>query len=264
MKFLKILLAGLVLTLFGDFAYSQIPEFNSQADLISLHYDHAPDRDDGHSAVADRVILQEKFGVDWLKEHVVPVSGAYGQNRKLFQPESDTIMNIVWNDTGGWVAADQDWEQAVDVLYNRWMNTIEQGGKVWVKEGGQSDITADVIRKIKEHNSDINTKNYIRVVQHSDWNEDQTTPEDLTCVKEESDYIRIWDANAYLNDRDGNAKFARLASGHEVYGEMWTVAFEYLNPEERVDFSDTGELLAILDMEKLNVDAFAKRYFSNE
>jgi hypothetical protein len=254
----------LVLTFCGDFAYSQIPEFNPQADLLSLHYDHAPDRDDGHSAVADRVILQEKFGVDWLKEHALPVSGAYGENRNQFQPESDAVMNAVWNDTGGWVAADQHCEKAVRQLHKKWVNAIQDGGTVWVKEGGQSDLTADVIRKIKEENPDIDTRQKIHVVQHSDWNEDQTTDEDLAYVKEESDYIRISDANAYLNDRDGNTAFARLASAHEVYGSMWTAAFEYLDPEERVDFSDTGELHAILDMEKIDVDAFAERYFSNE
>ena len=264
MKFLKIFLAGLVLTFCGDFASAQIPDFNPQTDLLSLHYDHAPDRDDGHSAVADRVILQEKFGVDWIMEHVLPVSGAYGENANQFQPESDAVMNAVWNDTGGWVAADENWEKAVEELYNKWVKTIENGGFVWVKEGGQSDITADVIRMIKEDSPDIDTRQKIRVVQHSDWNENQTTDEDLVYVKKESTYFRIPDANAYLNHRDGNPSFAKLASGHEVYGDMWTAAFEYLDPTERVDFSDTGELHAILDMEKLDVDAFAERYFSNQ
>lgn len=264
MKFLKILLTGFVFVICGNIAHAQIPDFNPEEDLLSLHYDHAPDRDDGHSAVADRVILQEKFGVDWINEHVIPVSGAYGQNRKLFQPESDTVMDVVWNDTGGWIAADKNWEQAIDTLSKRWLNTIEQGGKVWVKEGGQSDITADVIRKIQKENPDIGTRQDIRIVQHSDWNEDQTTKEDLAYVKEKSDYIRIWDANAYLNDRDGNSKFARMASGHKVYGAMWTAAFDYLPPEDKVDFSDTGELLAILNMEKIDVNAFAERYFSDE
>ena len=31
------------------------PKFNRKTDLISLHYDHAPDKDDGHSAAADRM-----------------------------------------------------------------------------------------------------------------------------------------------------------------------------------------------------------------
>lgn len=261
MKHISILLLGLLLASCGNPHQSQI-DFNPEADLLSLHYDHAPDRDDGHSAVADRVILQERFGTDWIKEHVLPVSGAYGENRDQFQPESDVVMDTVWNDTGGWVAADQDWEKAVNTLYNEWVAAIRDGGAVWVKEGGQSDLTADVIRKIKEQNPDIDTIQKIHVVQHSDWNEDQTTDEDLAYVKKESGYIRISDANAYFNDRDGNPSFAERASADETYGPMWSAAFEYLDPSQRVDFSDTGELLAILGIDRLDVESFADRYFS--
>ena len=50
--------------------------FNPNKDLLSLHYDHAPDKDDGHSTAADRTILQSMFGKKWIKQHVIAVSGA--------------------------------------------------------------------------------------------------------------------------------------------------------------------------------------------
>ena len=41
--------------------------FDASADLVSLHYDHAPDRDDGHSAAADRTLLEALYGACWLE-----------------------------------------------------------------------------------------------------------------------------------------------------------------------------------------------------
>ena len=122
--------------------------FKEDQDLISLHYDHAADRDDGHSAAADRTMLQSEFGIDWIRNHVVAVSGAYGINGDRFVSESEEVMNAVWNDCGGWIAAHQDRELAVNQLTNRWISTLTSGGDVWVKEGGQSDITADVLSRI--------------------------------------------------------------------------------------------------------------------
>ena len=48
-------------------------KFNPEKDLLSLHYDHAPDKDDGHSAAADRTILESLHTRDWVKTHVVAV-----------------------------------------------------------------------------------------------------------------------------------------------------------------------------------------------
>lgn len=69
-----ILAAGLA---FGAEADGAI-NFDPQKDLLSLHYDHAPDKDDGHSAAADRTILETLYDCEWIKAHVVAVSGAYG------------------------------------------------------------------------------------------------------------------------------------------------------------------------------------------
>ena len=77
--------------------------FNPQKDLLSLHYDHAPDKDDGHSTAADRTILESLYGRDWIKRHVVAVSGTYGKNARTFNSKSDTVMDATWNDCGGWL-----------------------------------------------------------------------------------------------------------------------------------------------------------------
>ncbi len=92
--------AWLVMASEGD----GIKVFDPRKDLLSLHYDHAPDKDDGHSAAADRTILESLYGREWVKKHVVAVSGAYGKNAKTFNPKSDAVMDAAWNDCGGWLA----------------------------------------------------------------------------------------------------------------------------------------------------------------
>ncbi len=234
--------------------------FDSKTDLISLHYDHAPDKDDGHSAAADRTVLESLFGKEWIAAHVVPVSGAYGENKDSFNSKSDAVMDATWNDRGGWLAAHKDWDAVVDELVDRWSTTFKAGGDVWVKEGGQSDLTADVVRKLKVVMPDLDVAKRIHVVQHSNWNEQQTTDDDLAFTRKNTHYIRIRDANRYLNKRRGDAKFVRSATAHAVFGTSWRAAFNYYDPDERLDFSDTGELLHMLGLGELSIEAFRRKY----
>ncbi|MFW6132767.1 MAG: hypothetical protein ACOC8F_02635, partial [Planctomycetota bacterium] len=230
--------------------------FDSKTDLISLHYDHAPDRDDGQSAAADRTILQTLFGGDWLERHVVAVSGAYGKNRPHFRRDSDAVMEAVWNDAGGWLAAHDHRRRVVGQLAGLWLQTLAEGGDVWVKEGGQSDLTADVVRLLRRAGVDADTTRRVHVVQHSNWNERQTTDADLAYTKKHTDYIRIKDANRFLNVKGGDDAFEASARKHPVFGAHWRAAFDYYNPDRRLDFSDTGELMRICGLGEVGIDEF--------
>ena len=48
---------------------------------------------------------------------------------------------------------------------------FQAGGDVWVKEGGSSDLTADVVRQIQSELPGVDTKQRIHVVQHGNFNE---------------------------------------------------------------------------------------------
>lgn len=253
-------LAYLVALVTSTFGAPPPADFNPKTDLLSLHYDHAPDKDDGQSAAADRMILETLQGKDWIREHVVAVSGAYGKNKKTFNPKSDAVMDACWKNTGGWIAADADWGTAVKTLTKRWKKTLAAGGDIWVKEGGQSDITAAVIKRIQKELRGIDTNARIHVVQHSDWNENQTTGAALAYTKQHAHYIRIPDANAYLNVKGGEADFVKAALAHPKYGPAWKAAFEYYPPKQRLDFSDTGELMYILGLGEMGIDAVRKRF----
>jgi len=234
--------------------------FDPSKDLISLHYDHAPDKDDGHSAAADRTLLLAVQDKDWIENHVLPVSGAYGSNKRSFNKKSDAVMDAAWNDLGGWVAADQGWDQAVARLVERWSATLQGGGDVWVKEGGQSDITAAAVKQIRADLPQIDTRSRIHVVQHSGWNEKHTTPAALQYTKDQTDYIRIKDGNRLLNVKGGDKAFVEAATSDPGSGAAWEAAFDYFRPSDRVDFSDTCELLHILGRDQVNVDAFRQQY----
>jgi len=254
-----IVAAGLVL---GEES-GRTREFEPHKDLLSLHYDHAPDKDDGQSAAADRTILESLHEREWIQKHVVAVSGAYGKNAKQFNPKSDAVMDAAWNDCGGWLAGHANREQVATDLFERWAAVLRDGGDVWVKEGGQSDITADVVKRIRRRLPDLDTNNRIHVVQHSNWNEKQTTDAALAYTKKHTDYIRIKDANRFLNVKGGNDAFETAARQHPVFGPVWEAAFTYYNPEHRLDFSDTGELMHILDLGKIGIDDFRKRFLVN-
>jgi CubicO group peptidase (beta-lactamase class C family) len=246
----------------ADAALATARTFDPERDLISLHYDHAPDQDDGHSAAADRTVLETRFGREWIARHCVAVSGAYGLNRNTFNPESDAVMDAAFA-AGGWVSAHRDWKRAVDTLARRWRATLDGGGDVWIKEGGQSDLTVEVVQRLKKELPALDPKARIHLVQHSKWNEDQTTPAALAYAKAELDYIRIPDANRLLNKQGGDPGFVMAATSHPVFGPAWKAAFEYYPPAIRLDFSDTGELFHILGMGELDLAEFQRRFLSN-
>ena len=97
-------------------------------------------------------------------------------------------------------------------------------------------------------------------MQHSNWNENETTDTALAYTQKHTHYIKIKDANAYLNTKGGNDAFVKAATEHPVFGNIWKAAFAYYNPKERLDFSDTGALMHILGLGELDFNDFRKRY----
>ena len=216
-------------------------QFVQDQDLISLHYDHAPDRDDGHATVAALAVVRS-LGI---VPHVV--SGAHGTgNASQYQPEAEVVMRAAWG--SAWVDANGNRQSAVNATASRWLNTLLNGGDIWVAEGGQSDLTAAVVRSINNSNPSINARSRIHVVQHSRFNESNANQSDLRFTQSNTDYILIADGNdnnatADLNMRSD--RFVQLARNSQ-FGSAWNAAFSYLDPNFKLDFSDTVLLLHIL------------------
>ncbi|HKL20420.1 MAG TPA: hypothetical protein VJ904_01365, partial [Tichowtungia sp.] len=105
-----------------------------------------------------------------------------------------------------WTDANGDWPGSVTRIKNKVRTVLDAGGKVWVQEAGQSNMTADWIAAlISDGVAEAVIKENVIVVQHSDWNENMTAPADLTYVKDKANYVAIDDGNADPGDYSSRA-----------------------------------------------------------
>lgn len=220
--------------------------FNPDRDLVTLHFDHAPDRDDGHAAVAGLMVTNA------LQLNVQVVAGTHGvYSRDRYDVASESVMSSVWG--SAWLNAHSNRAGAVAAAVNRWTSVLAAGGSVWVAEGGPADFTAAVVRTINANHSEFNTRERIHVIQHSNWNEDHSLAVDLAYAKANTRYVKIADGNhpnatADLRfENHNNGAFVTRARSSQ-YANEWGVAFSYLPPSDKLDFSDTVELLHIVGL----------------
>ena len=235
---------------------------NLAKDLISLQYDHAPDRDDGHATVAGLEVADELGFTPWV------IGGAYGaDNASRYNPGSEAVMDATWG-PNGWQDAHNDWPGVVRRTADRWQATLEACGDIWIAEGGQSDLSADVVRELRNRMPSLDTEARIHLVQHSDWNERNALDADLAYVRANTDYIRIEDGNNSNDTADLNVESYRGAFPQTAldgpHGDGWAAAFDYYDPvAARLDFSDTVELLHIVGIgtdEVDDIESFADRF----
>jgi len=223
-------------------------------DLLSLHYDNCPDTDDGH-AMAAGFSLTQTLGITPLV-----VNGTCGDPRRgQYKRQSQSVVDASF---GSALNAETDRSGAVSSATDAFAGVLANGADVWIAEGGPSDFTADVLRLLASRYPGLDRRR-IHVVQHSTWNERNTESRDLRFVRSVTDYIRLEDGNhtnatANLNQR--SSSFVSRARSSR-YNNAWNAAFVYLNPNVRLDFSDTVELLYIIgDGATRNPDDFAGRY----
>lgn len=241
-----------------------IGSFNPETDLLSLHYDHAADRDDGHATVAGKVIV-DTYGIN----HVV-VGGAHGKNGKSYVPDSELVMDATWG-ADGWINANADRQGAIQELGQKWLTTILNGGQVFVAEGGQSDTSLGAAKYVLENGGNPSK---ITIVQHSQWNLNNYGNGVLNALIDLGvNHTKIDDGNIPNKTADLNttnfssvSNFVSLALASPWAG-AWQAAFDYYDPKVRLDFSDTVEALHILGVkldEVENVTDFADRYFGSD
>ena len=243
------------------FPFQSFANFDAQNDLVALHFDHAPDRDDGHAAVAALVVVESLQ----LNAHVV--GGTYGRwNADRYVPASEAVMDSVWGNN--WYNAHSDYNGSLNATAERWIQTLDAGSDVWVAEGGQADFTADLVRLIQRDRPAVETAQRIHIVQHSDWNEVHADQSDLNFVRANTDYMLIDDGNFSNATADLNQKSQSFVDTVQssAYASAWQAAFSYLSPDEKLDFSDTVELLHIVGVDTNEVkspDEFAARFVRN-
>ncbi len=236
--------------------------FDRQRDLVALHFDHAPDPDDGHAAVAALMIR------DRLQLNVQVVAGTHGvYSRDRYVPESERLMSAVWGSE--WHNAHSNRGGSVAAAVSRWTSVLAAGGDIWIAEGGPSDFTAAVVRAINANHAEFNTRQRIHLIQHSDWNEDHALEADLSYVRNNTRYVKIADGNHpnatadFRFESHNNGDFVARALASR-YSNEWAVAFNYLSPSEKLDYSDAVEVLHIVGIgtsEIADVNDFGDYFF---
>ncbi|WP_049721018.1 carbohydrate-binding protein [Gilvimarinus polysaccharolyticus] len=252
-------------------ATPMIGRFNPAKDLLLANFDSRPDPDDIHTVAAVGTILSDSrfSGVNY---HAV--AGAYGIQGGTFI-EADHLFNITFG-SDRWSDAHTNYSGALNTTYDKVATVLNSGGDIWIQEAGQSDFSADLVRRVKQNMGGINTNTRIHIIQHSEWNQDQTTPADLTYVRNNTDYQKISDGNSRGNGTPGfnssdTSQWSRVLN-HSRVGAIWTEAKRvadysiehhpgWKNPQIQsggMDFSDTVEGTWIFGFNHLNnhVDFF--------
>ena len=241
-------------------------KFDKTSDLYLAQFDSKTDVDDIHSIAAVATMLADpRFqGVSY---HAV--AGAYGTQGGLYVPSND-LFEMAFG--SAWSDAHTDFEKALTEVSALALEAIENGGKIWIAEGGQSDFSAALVREIHKQQPGVDLKSSVNIVQHADWNEEVTTPEDLAYVKEVTSYHKIPDGNSSGNGtpdfRDDQAIEWRPYIKDPHLTSIWERAIEigdryngseqrYLNESIKaggLDFSDVAETMWIFGFSDL-VDA---------
>ncbi len=235
--------------------------FDIGKDLLLCHYDGKPDEDDLHSVAGWATMLADPRFAN-VNYHCT--AGAYGEQGGTFLDEPK-LFDLAFG--SNWSSAHVDWDGAVQDAADEAATALEGGGDIWVAEAGQSDFTADVIREIKSRIAGIDTQARVHVVQHSDWNEDQTSDGDLSYTQDNTDYHKVADGNQPGNGTPGlvtdeSDQWSRVKSDstvEAVWNEAEAAARRGLNQDwdnEHIekggmDFSDTVEVMYVFGFEGL-------------
>lgn len=172
---------------------STISAFDKAKDILIAQFDNKPDADDIQAQAALGCILAhpDADGVNYYA-----VAGAYGKQGHPYTDSTSLFAMAFGTENVNWTDAHTNRAASVIRILNKVKPILEAGGKAWVQEAGQSDVTADWIKALLDAGVPATTvKNNVIVVQHSPWNENQTTPADLTYVKANATFQRLDDGN---------------------------------------------------------------------
>jgi len=250
-----------------------IGKFNTDKDLFIAQFDCKTDVDDLHSIAGVATILADHR---FKNVNFHAVAGTYGIQDGLYVPANE-LFNAAFGNK--WSDAHSNYIQAVHDVSAIIKKTLENDGNISIAEAGQSDFSADVIRNIKSILPTIDLESRINIVQHSNWNENQTTAEDLTFVKSNISYHKIPDGNVIGNGSPGLVTDS-LVNWQDYFKEpnllnIWNMALDlansyngkdnrYQNPaiaKGGLDFSDVSETCWIFGFENLeNVEQFFKEF----
>lgn len=249
--------------------------FNLEKDLLLVQFDCKTDVDDLHTLAAFATLMRDPA---FSKINYHTVAGTYGIQDGLYVPPNP-LFQLAFNDN--WTDAHENIGPSVEKVMTIITSTLLNEGDVWIAEAGQSDFTALIIKSIQADLPEINTSENIHVVQHSDWNEKVTTPEDLEFVKKNTDYHKIPDGNVVGNGTPGFRSAEYTTWKDKITNpqlmEVWERAIEISNKyngtdgrynnqaiaQGGMDFSDLSEVCWILGINDIKDTEHFFNIYSN-
>ena len=252
---------------------AKVGRFNVEKDILLVQLDCKTDVDDIHTAAALATMM---YNSEFSKINYHVVTGTYGiQGGEYVPPNS--LLELAFENN--WTDAHENFDDALKQTKVLVKTTLENGGDIWIAEAGQSDFSAELIKAIQSDLNDINTTQRIHIVQHSDWNEENTSPINLAFVKENADYNRIPDGNAIGNGSPGFVSHEYTEWRSKIKDpkllEIWQHSIDlankyngedgrYNNPaiaDGGLDFSDLAEVCWIFGLEDIkDVEHFFNLY----
>ena len=255
---------------------SQRPKnFDIDKDLLLANYDCKTDVDDLQSVAALATLLSD---AKYSKINYHAVAGAYGIQEGLYVPPNE-LFNLAFGDN--WTDAHENLENAVAQVKMIARSTLENQGDIWIADAGQSDFSAELIKAIQADLPNLAISNRIHLVQHSDWNEEVTSPASLDFVKTKIDYHKIPDGNAVGNGTPGFRTPEYTMWKDKIRNpnliEIWQLAIDlsnrYNGKEGRyyneaiaaggLDFSDLSEVCWILGLKDIKDTEHFFNLYSN-
>lgn len=259
-------------TLLSLNSYSADLKFNADKDLLLLNFDLKTDVDDVHTIAALDLILQSN---DFKNINYYAVSGTYGIQAGLYVP-ANALFNIVFKNN--WADAHMHKQDSINNTVKHISKTLSTKGNVWIAEAGQSDFTQELLIALDEYGIPF-SKDNIMVVQHSTWNEKETSVDALNFVKAKTTYIKVEDGNKENNGSPGfnNETYPvkNLENEKLISSEAWTeankISSQYNGVNGRynnkaisnggADFSDLVEITSILNIKDTsNVKDFFNKF----
>jgi hypothetical protein len=253
-------------------SYATEPKFSIEKDLLLLNFDLKTDVDDVQTIAAFYLILQS---TEFEKINYFAVSGTYGVQAGLYVPANELFKKVFkqqWSDLYNerTVAINNTVQKVAQVLTN--------GGRIWLAEAGQSDFTQTLLLTLNDKGIKYAKEQFI-VVQHSQWNEKETSVDALNYVKNNTTYLKIPDGNQEGNNtpgfKDEFYPVKSLENKNLLSTNIWTLANNitakyngvngrYLNKaisNGGADFSDLVEVIYILDIKNTpTVSTFFRQF----
>ena len=250
-------------------------DFDMEKDLLLVQFDCKTDVDDLHTIAAFATLISDSNFAE-VRYHAV--AGTFGIQEGLYVPPNDLFQLTFGNN---WTDANANFKDAIEQVKVIIKATLLNQGDVWIAEAGQSDFTAKVIKAIQADLPQINISQRIHVVQHSDWNEKSTSPENLKFVKNNTEYEKIPDGNIVGNGTPGFRSSEKIDWKNKFTNpkliEIWELAIaisnKYNGKEGRYkneailaggfDFSDLSEVCWILGVQGIRDTKHFFNMYSN-